>query len=256
MASALSSLVVLLFIVVFTPSLFAWPSDDDDCKAYTDLSGDYHKKQTCRYGFCCGSCYNRYCCQDTFMRLSEDKQDNCDFHTYRPILPMVLGIGGFVVISLIFVLCCVCPCCCLYKACRRPRPVIATTTTTVVTSTPQGYPQQPTATPQPQPYQPAQYPAYHPIPVQPGYGAQPMPYQGAPYAPGPPPTYQEATGPSYPAAPMPYSQAAFTPGQASYPLQPPGPSPSQPQPPPQANAPGMDFLSQPAYNPDYVPNKM
>lgn len=135
--------------------------------------------------------------------------------------------------------------------------MIATTThTTVVTSTPQSYPQQPTAGPQP--YQAAQYPAYQPVPVQPGYGAQPMPYHAAPYAPGPPPTYQEATGPSYPAAPIPYSQAAFTPGQTSYPLQPPGLAQPQPQPQPQAqaNAPHMDFLSQPAFNPDYVPNKI
>ncbi|KAJ0068468.1 hypothetical protein NL108_008415 [Boleophthalmus pectinirostris] len=253
MASALSSFVVLALVVVFTPCIFAL--FDDDCESYTDISGVYHSRQLCGFQFCCGTCFNRYCCQDNIWRLSEKRQDDCTFiHSGGSVVPMVLGIGAFVFISLIFILCCVCPCCCLYKACRRPRPVVATTThTTVISSTPQSYPQQPAATPQP--YQAAQYAPYQPIPVQPGYGAQPMPYQGAPYVPGPPPTYQEATGPSYPAAPMPYSQAAFTPGQPPYPLQPPGPSPSHP-PQPQPNAPQMDFLSQPAYNPDYVGNKM
>lgn len=257
MASLFSSLVVLA-VFLFASCALAWP-DSKSCEDYRDLRGTYHREQTCLIGFCCGSCFNRYCCQDSFMRLSEKEQDDCARYEYTPVMPMVLGIGSLVVIILIFVLCCVCPCCCLYKACRRPRPVIATTThTTVVTSTPQTYPQQPTANPQPHGYQPAQYPAYQPVPVQPGYGAQPMPYQGAPYTPGPPPTYQEATGPSYPAAPVPYSQAAFTPGQTPYPLQPPGMSQPQPQPQPQAqaNAPQMDFLSQPAYNPDYMPNKM
>lgn len=75
---------------------------------------------------------------------------------------------------------------------------MATTTTTVVTTQ---YPQQ-------QPPNPtSQYPAYQAVPAQPGYGAQPgysaqpgyggqamppAPYQGQPYAPGPPPPYQES----------------------------------------------------------------
>ncbi|XP_072308779.1 uncharacterized protein [Eucyclogobius newberryi] len=260
MASPLSGLVVLAFIVVFTPCIFA----GDDCKAYTDISGVYHTRQWCYSGFCCGTCLNRYCCMDSFWKLSEDKQEDCDFDSRNDILPMVLGIGSFIFIALIFVLCCVCPCCCLYKVCRRPRPVVATTHhTTVVTHAPQSYPQQPSAASQPYqgphqgpqyaPHQGPQYTPYHSVPVQPGYGAPPMPYQGAPYVPGPPPTYQEATGP-YPAAPMPYSQAAFTPGQTPYPLQPPGPSPAHP--PPHPSAPQTDFLSQPAFNPEYVSNKI
>lgn len=75
--------------------------------------------------------------------------------------------------------------------------VTSTTHTTVVTTTPQHYPQQPTAVPGPsQPYQGAQYPPYQPMPVQPGYGTQDMPttpYQGQQFMPGPPPTYQEAS---------------------------------------------------------------
>lgn len=68
--------------------------------------------------------------------------------------------------------------------------VVATTTHTTVVTTP--YPQNPTPA--------QQYPGYQPVAPQPGYGtaagygAQSMPsapYQGQPYAPGPPPPYQE-----------------------------------------------------------------
>ncbi|XP_071350233.1 protein shisa-5-like isoform X2 [Trachinotus anak] len=258
MASGLSSVVVLALCVALAPYVHG-----DKCKAYTDTANTYHSATYCYPGFCCGSCFNRYCCHDSFWRLSEDKQEECEISYHFSPLPMVFGIGVLVVIVLIFICCCVCPCCCLYKACCKPRPVVATTThTTVVTTSPQQYPQQATATPrQPQSYQGAQYPPYQPVPMQPGYGTQPVPqgygaqpmpttpYPGQPFTPGPPPTYQEATGPAYPLNPMPYSQAAFAPGQPAYPIQP----PIQPQP----NAPPAhtDFLAQPAYNPDFVAPK-
>ncbi|XP_036957508.1 protein shisa-5-like [Acanthopagrus latus] len=286
MAPGLCSVVVLALCVTLAQYVSA---GSKDCESYTDVHYTYYESKTCRTGFCCGSCNNRYCCQDSFWRFTEEEQENCiDWGRshYSP-LPMVLGIVGLVASVLIVVCCCVCPCCCLYKMCRKPRPVIATTThTTVVTTAPQQYPRQQTSTPaQPQSYQGAQYPSYQPVPVQPGYGAhpppqgygahpppqgygshpppqgygshpppqgygaQPMPtspYHGQPLTAGPPPTYQEATGPSYPPNPMPYSQAAFTPGQQAYPLQP----PVQPQ--PGAPAPHMDYLAQPAYNPDFV----
>ncbi|XP_029357960.1 protein shisa-5-like [Echeneis naucrates] len=256
MASGLTCVSLLALYV-----LFPCVSAGDKCKSYTDLTSTYHSSQYCYSGFCCGSCYNRYCCHDSFLRLSEDQQEDCEFSYQSSPMPMVLGIGSIIVLVLIFICCCVCPCCCLYKACCKPQPVVATTThTTVVTNATPQYPQQPTAT-QPQPYQGAQYPSYQPIPMQPGYGAQSVPqgygpqpmattsYPSQPFMPGPPPTYQEATGPAYPPNPMPYSQAAFSPGQPPYPMQP----PVQPQP----NAPPShpDFLAQPAFNPDYVPPK-
>uniref|UniRef100_A0A3Q4B762 Protein shisa-5 n=1 Tax=Mola mola TaxID=94237 RepID=A0A3Q4B762_MOLML len=231
-----------------------------DCESYTDSSNTYHHSKTCWQGFCCGSCNNRFCCRDSSQRLSEDRQDECFFsHSFpHSPLPMILGLTSIAAILLIIFCCCVCPCCCIYKMCRKPRPVIATTTTTVVTTIPQQYPQQPTATPV-QSYQGSQYPPFfQPVPVQPGYPAQPMPrgygpqpmptspYQGQPFTAGPPPTYQEATGPAYPPNPMPYSQAAFTPGQPVYPLQ----SPAHPQ--PSGPSPHADYLAQPAYNPEYV----
>ncbi|XP_068170391.1 protein shisa-5-like [Antennarius striatus] len=254
-----SSIGVLVLCVTLTPFVSAgiW-----DCWSYRDEDDVYHGAKKCRIGFCCGTCRNRYCCQDSFWRLSEDKQDNCYSSSYSSEgsqLPLVLGIVSIVVIILIIICCCICPCCCLYKMCRKPQPVIATTThTTVVTSAPQQYPRQPMEATQPASYQVGQFPPYQPVPVQPGYGSQPTPqgygaqpmpspYHAPPFAAGPPPTYQEATGPAYPPNPMPYSHAAFTSDQPAYPLQPPA-QPRQPG----ALPTSTDYLAQPAYNPDYV----
>ncbi|XP_054473712.1 protein shisa-5-like [Anoplopoma fimbria] len=111
---------------------------------------------------------------------------------------------------------------------------------------PQGYGPQPG----PQGYGPQPGPqGYGHQPMPQGYGAQAMPtppYHGQAIAAGPPPTYQEATGPGFPPNPMPYSQAAFSPGQPGYPLQP----PVQPQ--PKGPNPHTDYLAQPAFNPDYT----
>ncbi|XP_077385247.1 uncharacterized protein LOC144023539 [Festucalex cinctus] len=277
MASGLPGVVLLALL--FAAMAACASADTKDCLPYTDLNGQYYSYERCLVGFCCGDCHSKHCCRNSFLRFTEDRQEDCEYDSFMSSSPMLGSvIGGVIFVVVVLISCCVCPCCCLYKMCRKPRPVIATTThTTVVTNTPQHYPQQPTASPgQPQPYQGAPYPAYQPVPVQPGYGGQPMPPQGyppqpmpvmphpgQPYTPGPPPTYQEATGPGYPPNPMPYSQAAFTPGQPSYPLQPPAQPPMQPpmQPPvqPQASAPGpQDYLAQPAYNPDFVspPPKM
>ncbi|XP_062261041.1 protein shisa-5-like [Platichthys flesus] len=259
MAIGLRGAVVLVLWAVLAPNVFA---RDTYCLPYRDMHQVEHLSQTCYLGFCCGSCYNRYCCSDTFQYLSKDKQEDCYqsmYGDYTSPFQMIIGIVSLVIVVLIVICCCVCPCCCLYKMCRKPRPVVATTThTTVINSTPQNYPQQPTASPgHPQSYQGAQYQPYQPVPVQPGYGAQPMPqaygaqpmppvtYQGQPFTPGPPPSYQEATGPPYPPSQMPYSQAAFSPSQQAYPLQPPANlGPNAP--------PHTDFLTQPAYNPEYM----
>ncbi|KAK0131883.1 Protein shisa-4 [Merluccius polli] len=267
MAVGLSGVTTCVVFVILVPFVVA---GDLDCKSYTDYSSVYHSSQSCYLGFCCGTCNSRYCCRSSVLRLTEEEQEDC-FESSSVASTVTIGstVVGVVICLGIFIACCVCPYCCLYKMCRKPRPVIATTThTTVVTSTPQHYPQQPTASPggQMQSYQGGQFPGYQPVPVQPGYAAQPTPqaygaqpmHQGygaqpmpaAPYpgyTPGPPPPYQEAIGSGYGPPQMAYSQAAFTPGQPPYPLQPPG------QPQAQANAPPPPAdQGQPAYNPAYA----
>ncbi|AWP02587.1 putative protein shisa-4-like [Scophthalmus maximus] len=264
MASGLCGVVVLALCAILCPCVSA---GDSDCMSYTDSTNMYQGYQSCYGEFCCGTCYNRYCCRQSYMQLSEDKQEQCEAESilnHSTPVHMIFGIVGTIIILLIFICCCVCPCCCMYKVCRKPQPVVATSThTTIVTAAPLNYPQQPTATPsQPQPYQGGQYQPYQPVPVQPGYGTQPMPqgygaqpmpavpFQGQPFVPGPPPTYQEATGPVYSPNPMSYSQAAFSPNQPAYPLKP--PVQPQVQPPPNAPLANTDYLAQPAYNPAYA----
>ncbi|XP_037535336.1 protein shisa-5 [Nematolebias whitei] len=280
-------------VFVLCASLSSCVLAGEGCKAYTDSSNKYHFSQYCSYPtFCCGTCGKRKCCSDHLQWLSESTQEKCSeggkYSSTLPV-PSIVGCVIFFVLFLVFICCFVCPCCSFYKMCRKPRPVVTSTThTTVVTTTPQHYPQQPTAEPGPsQSYQGVQYPPHQPMPVQPGYGTQGMPttpYQGEQFIPGPPPTYQEATGPSYPPLPMPagpsyppqpmpagpsyppqpmpagpayppqpmpYSQAAYGPEQPAYPLHP----PAQPQ--PNVPPPQMDFLAQPAYNPDFfAPSKL
>ncbi|XP_067095851.1 protein shisa-5 isoform X2 [Osmerus mordax] len=277
MATALYVFVVTLVCLAVTPVVFA-----DDCDAYNDIRGIYHSNKFCGRQFCCGTCYNRYCCTDSFRKLDDDVCTSFSSYDNFGTAGIAAVIGSSIFVIVVFICCCVCPCCCLYKMCRSPRPVVATTTHTVINTS---YPQQPTASsnqgyqathysgyqPMPvqqsyggqpmqpayggQPMQPAyggqpMQPAYGGQPMQPAYGGQPMPtapYQVQPCMPGPPPPYQEA-GTRFPAA-VPYSQAAFAPGQTPYPLQPPGQLPPQPgQLPPQPDL----HSSQPAYNPAYV----
>ncbi|XP_029006753.1 protein shisa-5-like [Betta splendens] len=238
MASGLSAVFVLVLCVLLPTCVSA----DNDCKGYKSaFTGSYQASQKCYLGFCCGTCNNRYCCNTSSLKLSEDAQDDCDRNIiYCDLRPswifttifgrVMLAICMFI-LGLIFICCFFCPCCCLYKKLRKPRHVTNSTL-------PQQYQLQQVATPgQPPGYQ---CPSYEVTPMLPGYGAQPT------GPPGPPPTYEEATCPAYPPNPMPYSHGAFIPSQTPYPLQP----PAQPQ----FNAPPSqtDYFTEPAYNPDYV----
>ncbi|XDV22575.1 hypothetical protein PO909_027446, partial [Leuciscus waleckii] len=174
---------------------------------------------------CCGSCNNRYCCSSTHLKLTD--QDVCKTQSSESPA-IVSGIMVIVVICIVLVICRRCPCCCLYNMCRTPTTVVGGTHVTTVVNTQciqQQQQQQPAM-------QPAQYPAYQPVPTQPGYGAQPMqtgPYQGQPYAPGPPPSFNMAANPGYPS-----SQAPYNGSQATYPMMPPA-QPGIAYPPPETS---------------------
>ncbi|KAK9967325.1 hypothetical protein ABG768_001728 [Culter alburnus] len=231
MASTVAVLV-LLSACLFTVTV----GFGDDCHGYFTSSREYVSSRSCGYlQHCCGSCDFRYCCPLGSLKLTDYDQNMCAIRIFNKnggIGVIVSSIVGLVILIIMFIVCCCCPCCCIYKMCRKPRPVVGTHVTTVMNTQ---CIQQPVM-------QGAQYPAYQPVPTQPGYGGQPMqtgPYQGQPYAPGPPPPYHTVASPGYPS-----SQAAYAGSQAMYPTQP----PAQPG---TAHLPSEEF-SQPAYNPAYM----
>ncbi|XP_048038650.1 protein shisa-5-like [Megalobrama amblycephala] len=230
MASTVAVLV-LLSACLFTVTV----GFGDDCRSYITSSNEYKHSISCGNSIwlqhCCGTCDHRFCCSSERLKLSNHDQNMCNIKGGALAL-IVSVVVGTVVISTVFIICCCCPCCCIYKMCKKPTPVVGTHVTTVMNTQ---CIQQPVV-------QGAQYPAYQPVPTQPGYGGQPMqtgPYQGQPYAPGPPPPYHTVASPGYPS-----SQAAYAGSQAMNPMQP----PAQPG---TAYLPSDEF-SQPAYNPAYM----
>lgn len=49
----------------------------DSCESYWDTSGKHHGSQMCLLKFCCGSCSQRYCCNDRRYELTEKMQKRC-----------------------------------------------------------------------------------------------------------------------------------------------------------------------------------
>ncbi|KAE8298380.1 Protein shisa-4 Transmembrane protein 58 Precursor [Larimichthys crocea] len=220
MVSSVLSSLVCVFCVILLPAVTG-----DYCNSYWDKQGQYHEDQQCFISsFCCGDCYNKYCCSEKKHRLTEEKQDRCTegYSSARKKIPMILGSVLGSIVPIIFcvclIICCVAPCCFCYKKCRKGQRQTVRNGVTVVNA-----PQQ---LPSPSGYQPA-HPVYQPVPVHPGYGGLPNPT-------APPPSYMEATNPAY-------SPVAFNQGQPMYPM------PSQPY------APPNEFVQLP-YNPAYGPN--
>lgn len=105
--------VSLIALCAIIPSLFQWnhpcsfvfivclclcsiTAGSKNCQSYTDITGEYHSSKSCWIGFCCGTCSNRYCCQDTFMRLSEDQQEDWYFIQFYSVIdnePIILSIN-------------------------------------------------------------------------------------------------------------------------------------------------------------------
>ncbi|KAM9752731.1 uncharacterized protein ACNS7B_009105 isoform 1-T1 [Menidia menidia] len=237
-------LVLALLLCAALPARVS--GGERDCLPYTDFNNEYQFSQTCVYGFCCGRCRYRYCCDDPFKRLREEDQEDCAREPEVrsvPVAPLVAGVVVVVLVLVVLVSCCVCPCCCVYKRCRKPRPAEPTATAAHAHGDPPGS---------------ASTAHYQPVHAQPGYGAQPQPgygygggQPGYGAQPGPYPPGQPGSGPGYPLQPGSGGAQPGYPlqpgsGQPGYPLQPLG----QPQP---SGAPPaqMDFLSQPAYNPEY-----
>lgn len=73
--TALSSVVAGLTFPALSLLSVSVTAGSKDCESYRDVSNSYQSFQKCYTGFCCGSCFNRYCCRDSFWRLTEDKQE-------------------------------------------------------------------------------------------------------------------------------------------------------------------------------------
>ncbi|KAI2650553.1 Protein shisa-4 [Labeo rohita] len=180
---------------------------DDDCRDYRDRSGNYRPSNSCVFlEHCCGTCDNRCCCSNLHNKLSENDQDICSFDSgaatgkhvaavrkrrtsnlehganiIKSSADMVTG-GAAIVTGGILI---------AKIAAAIGVAVVAGVGMQITTVTNmQNIQQQPAV-------QAVQYPQYKPVPTQPGYGGQPMqmgPFQGQQYAPGPPPSYQVASG--------------------------------------------------------------
>ncbi|XP_029908034.1 protein shisa-5-like [Myripristis murdjan] len=213
-----SSLALALLCVTLFPSISA-----DYCTSYWDRNGQYHDLKQCGFDYCCGNCYQKYCCSDSSYRLTADEQRRCPERpvhgggkSFFTILGSVLGSVFPVITCVGIVICCLCPCCLLYKKCRKRG---SRGHQTVVINPP---PQPPTPSGYPQPYYGDQYPDFRLLQLQAGPGAT------AP----PPPPYLEDSPPGSSAVPVPYDQIALAQGQPEYPSQ-------------------SDF-AQPPYNPSFI----
>ncbi|XP_073757275.1 protein shisa-5 isoform X4 [Callorhinus ursinus] len=167
--------------------------------------------------FCCGNCYNQYCCSDELKKFV-GSEGSCAGPEARFGATVAIGLTIFVLSVVTVIICFTCSCCYLYKMCRRPpRPVVTTTTATTVVHTP--YPQPPSVPPS---YPGPTYQGYHPMPPQPGMPVAPYPTQYPPPYPaqpmGPPAYHETLAGGAampYPASQPPYNPAYMDPPKAA-----------------------------------------
>ncbi|XP_060984666.1 protein shisa-5 isoform X2 [Dama dama] len=183
--------------------------------------------------FCCGSCYDQYCCSDVLKQvvwMGEDCRspeasvltDEFDSSFNNDPMPkyvtcrlgtsswqrfgtvIAIGVTLFVIAVVTVIVCCTCSCCCLYKMCRRPSPVVTTTTATTVMHAP--YLQPPS-------YPGPTYQGYHSVVPQLGMPTAPYPTQPM----GPPAYHETMAGGAalpYPASQPPYNPAYMEPPKA------------------------------------------
>nr|XP_035942535.1 protein shisa-4 isoform X1 [Halichoerus grypus] len=194
----------------------------EDCLWYLDRNGSWHPGFNCEFfTFCCGTCYQRYCCRDLTLLITERQQKHCLAFSPKTIAGIASAVILFVAVVATTICCFLCSCCYLYRrrqhlqspfeasaavythlpACNRrdenvPGPCVNSGRQEIPMT---GIPVQPV-------YPYPQDPKAGPAPPQPGYMYPPS---------GPAPQY-----PLYPAGPPIYNPAApppYMPPQPSYP---------------------------------------
>ncbi|XP_004685557.1 PREDICTED: protein shisa-4 [Condylura cristata] len=167
---------------------------DEDCLWYLDRNGSWHPGFDCQFfTFCCGTCYQRYCCRDLTLLITERQQKHCLAFSPKTIAGIVSAVILFVAVVATTICCFLCSCCYLY---RRRQQLQSPFEGQEIPMT--GFPVQPV-------YPYPQDPKAGPAPPQPGFMYPPSGPPQYPLYPAGPPLYN-------PAAPPPYMTA-----QPSYP---------------------------------------
>ncbi|KAM7171476.1 protein shisa-4 [Macrochelys suwanniensis] len=173
---------------------------DEDCLWYLDKNGSWHPGFDCNFfTFCCGNCYQRYCCIDPLKLITERQQKHCLAFSPKTIAGIASAVVLFVAIVATIICCFMCSCCYLYQRrqhMRTPFQGQEIPLSSYPAQLPCTYPVDPKAGPAPQPGYPlmAKYPPTAPAAQYPMYPAGPPLYNPAappPYLP-PQPTYPGA----------------------------------------------------------------
>ncbi|CAM4611170.1 protein shisa-4 isoform X1 [Lepidochelys kempii] len=172
---------------------------DEDCLWYRDRNGSWHPGFDCNFfTFCCGHCYQRYCCTEPLKLITELQQKHCLAFSPKTVAGIASAVVLFVAIVATVLCCFLCFCCYLYRRRQHVRTPLQGQEIPL-----SSYPAQPPCT----------------YPVDPKAGAAPPQPGYAPMAMYPP-TAPAAQYPMYPAGLPLYNPTAplpYLPPQPTYP---------------------------------------
>ncbi|XP_025141024.1 protein shisa-4 isoform X1 [Bubalus kerabau] len=88
----------------------------EDCLWYLDRNGSWHPGFNCEFfTFCCGTCYQRYCCRDLSLLITERQQKHCLAFSPKTIAGIASAVILFVAVVATTICCFLCSCCYLYR---------------------------------------------------------------------------------------------------------------------------------------------
>uniref|UniRef100_A0A8C3YHE9 Shisa family member 4 n=1 Tax=Catagonus wagneri TaxID=51154 RepID=A0A8C3YHE9_9CETA len=154
----------------------------EDCLWYVDRNGSWQPGFNCEFStFCCGTCYQRYCCRDPTLLITERQQKHCLAFSPKTIAGIASAVILFVAVVATTICCFLCSCCYLY---RRRQQLQSPFEGQEIPMT--GIPVQPV-------YPYPQDPKAGPVPPQPGFVYPPSaPAPQYPLYPAGPPVYNPA----------------------------------------------------------------
>ncbi|XP_074833341.1 protein shisa-4 isoform X2 [Carettochelys insculpta] len=111
----------LLGLVLFSLSVSLGLADED-CLWYLDKNGSWHPGFDCNFfTFCCGDCYQRYCCIDPLKLITERQQKHCLAFSPKTIAGIASAVVLFLAIVATIICCFMCSCCYLYQRRQHTR---------------------------------------------------------------------------------------------------------------------------------------